>query len=89
VDAKQKKPRDGQYIYMPGGGYVIQKLMMQVPIDHLQRFKEMICTAEALPAGDMPPPNKAPWLGNPLEIPQNSAIIQTMNLLNSRIFIGI
>jgi hypothetical protein len=29
------------------------------------------------------------WLGNPLEIPQNSAIIPIPYLLNSRIFIGI
>jgi hypothetical protein len=33
--------------------------MMQAPINHLEQFKEMICTAEALPAGDMQPPNKA------------------------------
>ncbi len=39
----EKKPRDRQYIYLqPGGDYVFQKLMMQVPIDHLQQFKEMI-----------------------------------------------
>jgi hypothetical protein len=32
----KKKPRDRQYIYMqPGGDYVFQKLMMQVPINHL------------------------------------------------------
>jgi hypothetical protein len=35
------------------------KLMMQVPIDHLQQLEEMICTAEALPAGDMQSSNKA------------------------------
>ncbi len=42
----------------PGGDYIFQKSMMQVPINHLQRFEAMIHTAEALPAGDMPPPNK-------------------------------
>jgi hypothetical protein len=29
-----------------------------MPANHLQGFKEMICTAEALPAGDMQLPNK-------------------------------
>ncbi len=43
----------------PGGDYVFQKPMMQAPIDHLQWFKKMIYTAEALPAGDKQPPNKA------------------------------
>ncbi len=43
----------------PGGDYVFQKPMMQARIDHLQQFKEIICIAEALPAGDMQPPNKA------------------------------
>ncbi len=33
--------------------------MMTKPIDHLRRFEEMLCSAEALPAGDMPAPNKA------------------------------
>jgi hypothetical protein len=56
----EKKPRDRQYIYLqPGGDYVFQKLMMQTPVEHLRRFKEMIRTAEALPAGDMHPPNQA------------------------------
>ncbi len=56
----KKKPRDRQYIYMqPGGNYVFQKPMMQLPIDHLWWFEEMMCMAEALPAGDMQPPNKA------------------------------
>jgi hypothetical protein len=32
---------------------------MQLSVDHLEQFKEMIQTAEALPAGDMHPPNKA------------------------------
>ncbi len=32
---------------------------MQTPMEHLRRFKEMIQTAEALPAGDMHPPNQA------------------------------
>ncbi len=32
---------------------------MQTPVEHLQRFEEMIRTAEALPAGDMHPPNQA------------------------------
>ncbi len=32
----EKKPRDMQYIYMqPGGDYIFQKLMMQLPINHL------------------------------------------------------
>jgi hypothetical protein len=43
----------------PGRDHVFQKPMMQSPINHLQRFKEMIRMAEALPAGDMHPPNKA------------------------------
>jgi hypothetical protein len=56
----EKKPQDRQYIYLqPGGDYVFQKLMMQKPMDHLQRFKEMIRMAEDLPAGDMHPPNQA------------------------------
>jgi hypothetical protein len=56
----KKKPRDRQYIYMqPGGDYVFQKLMMQSPVEHLHRFKEMIRMAVALPAGDMHPPNQA------------------------------
>jgi hypothetical protein len=33
--------------------------MMQTPVEHLQRFEEMIQMAEALPAGDMHPPNQA------------------------------
>jgi hypothetical protein len=56
----KKKPRDWQYVYMQtGGDYVFQKLMMQLPVDHLLQFEEMILMAEALPAGDMHPPNKA------------------------------
>ncbi len=32
----KKKPWDRQYIYMqPGGGHVFQKLLMQLPVDHL------------------------------------------------------
>jgi hypothetical protein len=55
----KKKPRDRQYIYMqPGGDYVVQRPMMQAPINNLWRFEEMIRMAEALPAGDMQPPNK-------------------------------
>ncbi len=55
----KKKPRDRQYIYMqPGEDHVFQKPMMQSPVKHIQRFKEMIRMAEALPAGDMHPPNK-------------------------------
>jgi hypothetical protein len=56
----KKKPRDGQYIYMqPGGDHVFQKPRMQLPVEHHQQFEEMIRMAEALPAGDMHPPNKA------------------------------
>jgi hypothetical protein len=56
----KKKPRDRQYIYMqPGEDYVFQKPMMQSPVEHLQQFKEMIWMADALPAGDMHPPNQA------------------------------
>jgi hypothetical protein len=56
----KKKPRDRQYIYLqPGGDYIFQKAMMTKPIDHLRRFKEMLRSAEALPAGDMPGPNDA------------------------------
>jgi hypothetical protein len=43
----------------PGRDYIFQKPMMQLPIDHLQQFEEMIHMAEVLPAGDMQPPNKA------------------------------
>jgi hypothetical protein len=57
---KEKKPRDRQYIYLqPGGDYVFQKPMMQTPVEYLRRFEEMIRMAEALPAGDMHPPNQA------------------------------
>jgi hypothetical protein len=39
----EKKPRDRQYIYLQSvGDYVFQKLMMQNPMEHLRRFKEMI-----------------------------------------------
>jgi hypothetical protein len=56
----EKKARDRQYIYLqPGGDYIFQKAMMTKPIDHLCRFEEMLCSAEALPAGDMPAPNDA------------------------------
>jgi hypothetical protein len=55
----KKKPRDRQYIYMqPGRDHVFQKPMMQLPVDHLDNSKRF-WTAEALPAGDMHPPNKA------------------------------
>jgi hypothetical protein len=33
--------------------------MMQTSVEHLQRFEDMIRMAEALPAGDMHPPNQA------------------------------
>ncbi len=33
--------------------------MMQLPVNHLWQFEEIICTAEALPAGDKQLPNKA------------------------------
>jgi hypothetical protein len=56
----EKKPRDRQYIYLqPGGDHIFQKAMMTKLIDHLCRFEEMLCSAEALPAGDMPAPNNA------------------------------
>jgi hypothetical protein len=56
----EKKPRDRQYIYLqPGGDHIFQKAMMTKPIDHLRMFEEMLCSAEALPAGDMPTPNDA------------------------------
>jgi hypothetical protein len=55
----KKKPRDRQYIYLqPSRDHVFQKPMIQTPMDHLLRFEEMIQTAEALPAGDMHPPNQ-------------------------------
>jgi hypothetical protein len=55
----KKNPRDRQYIYLqPGGDYVFQKPMMQTPVEDLWRFEEMIQMAEALPAGDMHPPNQ-------------------------------
>jgi hypothetical protein len=43
----------------PGGDHVLQKPMMQSPVEHLRRFEEMIRMAEALLAGDIHPPNKA------------------------------
>jgi hypothetical protein len=56
----KQKPSDRQYIYMqPGGDYIFQKPMLQTPINHLQRFKEMICMADGLPAGVVPLPKKA------------------------------
>ncbi len=56
----RKKSMDRQYIYLqPGGDYVFQKPMMQSPVENLWWFKEMIRMAEALPAGDMHPPNQA------------------------------
>ena len=56
----KKKARDRQYIYLqPGGDHIFQKAMMTKSIDHLRRFKEMLCSAKALPAGDMPAPNDA------------------------------
>jgi hypothetical protein len=33
--------------------------MMTKPINHLRRFEEMLCSDEALPAGNMPAPNDA------------------------------
>jgi hypothetical protein len=33
--------------------------MMQSPVEHLRQFEEMIRKAEALPSGDMHPPNQA------------------------------
>ncbi len=61
----KKKPRDRQYIYLqPGGDYIFQKAMMTKLFDHLRRFEEMLRSAEALPAGDMPGPNdtlKVEW----------------------------
>ncbi len=33
--------------------------MMQTPVNHLPQFEEIVHTAEALPTGDMQPPNKA------------------------------
>ena len=33
--------------------------MMTTRLNHLKRFKEMLCSAEALPAGDTPKPNGA------------------------------
>jgi hypothetical protein len=56
----KKKPRDRQYIHLqPGGDHIFQKAMMTKPIDLLCRFEEMLRSAEALPAGDMPTPNEA------------------------------
>jgi hypothetical protein len=56
----KKKPRDRQYMYLqPGGDHGFQKPMMQMPVNHLWKFEEMICMAEAFPAGDMQLPNKA------------------------------
>jgi hypothetical protein len=56
----EKKPRDRQYIYLqPGEDHIFQKVMMMKPIDHLRRFEEMLRSAEALPAGNMPAPNDA------------------------------
>jgi hypothetical protein len=55
----KKNPRDRQYIYLqPGRDHIFQKPITQMSVNHLQQFKEMISTAEALPAEDMQPPNK-------------------------------
>jgi hypothetical protein len=57
---KETKPRDRQYIYMaPGGDYGVHKDLMTSPMNHLHRFQEMLRIAELMPAGDIPPPNKA------------------------------
>ncbi len=56
----EKKPWDRRYTCLqPGGGHIFQKPMMQTPVEHLRRFKEMIWTAEALPVRDMHLPNQA------------------------------
>ena len=52
-----QKPRDLQYIYMaPGGDYHLAKDLLTSPRMHLHCFKEMLCIAELLPAGDIPKP---------------------------------
>ena len=56
----KKKPKDRQYIYLqPGGDHIFQKAMMIKPLNQLCRFKEMLRSAKALPAGDMPASNNA------------------------------
>jgi len=53
------KPCDLQYIYMqPGGDYRLMKDLVTPP-RLPQRFKEMLCIAKILPAGDIPKPSDA------------------------------
>jgi len=52
------KPLDLQYMYMqPGGDYRLMKDLVTPPRLHAQRFKEMLCIAEILLAGDIPKPS--------------------------------
>ena len=56
----EKKPHDRQWIYMsPGGNFGVHKDLLVLPMDHLHRFKEMLCISQMLPEGDIPTPNAA------------------------------
>jgi hypothetical protein len=53
-----QKPRDLQYIYMaPGGDYHLAKDLLTSPRVHSHCFKEMLCIAKLLPAGNIPKPS--------------------------------
>ena len=41
----------------PGGNYCLAKELLTLPHVHLHHFKEMLCIAELLPAGDIPKPS--------------------------------
>jgi hypothetical protein len=55
-----EKSRHLQFIYMqPGGDYRLMKDLVTPPRLHAQRFKEMLCIAEILPAGNILKPSDA------------------------------
>ena len=41
----------------PGGDYRLAKDLLTSPCVHSHRFKEILCIAELLPAGDIPKPS--------------------------------
>jgi hypothetical protein len=56
----KKKTRDRKYNYLaPGGDHGVHKELLTSPLDHLHRFKEMLCITKLLPKGDIPMPNAA------------------------------
>ena len=55
-----EKPCNLQYIHMqPGGDYRLMKDLVTPPRLHAQQFKEILCIAKVLPAGDIPKPSDA------------------------------